>query len=177
MHNNTLKTGVANSLSDENKALRPQVTTPKDKLVEVCAAVIRRDNKYLMAQRPADKHLGGKWEFPGGKIHNGETLTQCIAREIREELCLSITSPKYLATTEYAYPEKTVRLHFIQCAIAGDAVYKVREHQEVAWFTVGEIQNLDLPAADRPFVEQLAGLGQAPATTPHKNYSEDAETA
>lgn len=124
-------------------------------VIDVCAAVIRREGRYLLAKRHAGKHLGGKWEFPGGKIHAEETCADCITREMHEELKLAVRNPVFVTLTQFDYTAKTVRLHFMQCDLAPEAKCHPQEHQEVGWFTAGEIQELDLAPADREFAESL----------------------
>lgn len=126
-------------------------------IIDVCAAVVCRDGRYLLAKRHADKHMGGKWEFPGGKIHDGESCADCIVREMEEELAVTVTHPRLMAVTEFAYPEKTIRLHFMRCELEPDVRHDRREHQEAGWFAPGKILELDLAPADREFAERLAG--------------------
>src|SRR5205823_2977810 len=87
--------------------------------VVVVAAVVKRDDRFLLTRRQAGVHLGGYWEFPGGKCEAGETHAACLAREIREELGVqAIVADEMLATT-HAYPDRRVELHFLRCDIGG----------------------------------------------------------
>jgi len=122
--------------------------------IEVCAAVIVRDERYLLARRPHHAHQGGKWEFPGGKVHAGESLADCIIRELDEELALTVSNPRLIGTVVHAYPEKTVRLHFMACDLEPDARQQPREHLEAGWFTAAEMNLLDIAPADLVFVKQ-----------------------
>ncbi|OPZ25198.1 MAG: CTP pyrophosphohydrolase [Lentisphaerae bacterium ADurb.BinA184] len=134
--------------------------------IEVCAAVIERDGRYLLGRRPAGSHLAGKWEFPGGKMHPGESREACILRELAEELGLEASRPRLLVTIEHAYPEKTVRLHFLRCQVAAGSACLPAEHDGVGWFGLREAAALDLAPADRRFVEwalERDGNGSAPA--------------
>src|SRR3954468_16997701 len=88
-------------------------------LVEVVAAIIRNDGKILITQRRDDVHLARLWEFPGGKVEAGESLSAALRREIREELGIAIQVGDEFFTIEHAYPEKTVRLHFFSCEMTG----------------------------------------------------------
>src|SRR5688572_33120048 len=93
----------------------------ENQVVEVAAGLIFRDGKLLITQRPADAHLGGLWEFPGGKREAGETLEQCLARELLEELAVKVSVGEIFESVTHAYPEKTVRLHFFVCKlVAGE---------------------------------------------------------
>ncbi len=122
--------------------------------LEVCAAVVQRRQRFLLARRPAGSHLAGKWEFPGGKIHAGETREQCIVRELEEELGVTVTTPALLTTVEHHYPEKSIRLHFLRCRWPAGAEGTGHDNQEFGWFARCELTALDLAPADRRFVEE-----------------------
>jgi 8-oxo-dGTP diphosphatase len=82
------------------------------KVIEVSAGLIFRSGKLLITQRHARAHLGGLWEFPGGKREPGETFEQCLVRELREELGVEVVVGELFDTVEHAYPERTVSLKF-----------------------------------------------------------------
>ena len=86
-------------------------------LIEVSAALIFRAGKLLITQRHAQVHLGGLWEFPGGKREAGETFEQCLAREIREELGVEISVSELFEEVCHDYPEKSVHLKFFICQL------------------------------------------------------------
>jgi 8-oxo-dGTP diphosphatase len=123
-------------------------------LVEVSAALIFRDGRLLITQRHADAHLGGLWEFPGGKREDGETFEQCLVREIREELGLAISVGELFEDMEHVYPEKTVRLKFFLCKMDGG------EPQALGcaafrWIGKSELADYKFPAADARLLEKL----------------------
>jgi 8-oxo-dGTP diphosphatase len=123
-------------------------------VVVVAAAVIAQDGRYLIARRKSGTHLGGLWEFPGGKCEAGESLEACLARELREELDLTIAAPVHFYTVRHAYPEKTVELHFFRCTIAsGEAT--PRDCAEVRWVEAHELSLYRFPAADEPLLRML----------------------
>ena len=124
-------------------------------MLDVCAAVIVRDGQFLLASRPPGRHLEGKWEFPGGKVHDGETLEACICREISEELGLTIRDPVFLTTVEHRYQEKHVRLHFMVGVLTGEAEPICHDGQQAGWFSLARLTNLDLAPADRSFVDWI----------------------
>ncbi len=122
----------------------------------VVAAIIRGpDGRILLSQRPAHKHKGGCWEFPGGKVEAGEALDTALARELEEELGLRVRACQPFMTIEHHYPELSVRLCFREVtAFEGQPVG--REGQPVQWFTPGELGALDFPEANQPVVKALA---------------------
>ena len=122
------------------------------RFIDVCAAVIERDHRILVARRSEKMHLAGKWEFPGGKVEAGETLAACIVREMLEELGMTVGNPQCLTVVEHADSDHCVRLHFLRCDAQDPADHDPREHDEVRWVTHAELAQLDLAPADRRFV-------------------------
>src|SRR5271157_1226243 len=84
---------------------------------EVAAGLVFREGKLLITQRPPQAHLGGLWEFPGGKREPDETFEQCLVRELREELGIEVEAGGLFEEISHAYPEKTVRLKFYACKL------------------------------------------------------------
>lgn len=123
--------------------------------IHVCAAIVRRNLHVLLAQRPAGKHLAGFWEFPGGKVHPDEDLFGCIRREMAEELGLQATPIRHLLTVEHAYPEKSIRLHCIECTIPPDAIPIHHEGQASKWTAIHELADVTLAPADRTVAQWL----------------------
>jgi mutator protein MutT len=119
----------------------------------VVAAVIEREGRILIARRPAGSHLGGLWEFPGGKRQAGETPEAALVREIREELDAAVTVGELLEDVEWSYPEKTVTLRFFRCALEGDP--RAVEGQELAWVAPADLGRYDFPPADQALVARL----------------------
>ncbi len=121
--------------------------------VIVAAAVIERDDAFLMTRRLAGTHLAGCWEFPGGKLHEGESLEACLVREVAEELgCTARVGPLIVSST-HRYPERTVTLHFFACSL--DEAPSPQDGQEMRWVPRTELQRLELPEADRALVDLL----------------------
>jgi 8-oxo-dGTP diphosphatase len=125
-------------------------------VVEVVAAVIRRRGRYLVTGRPPAKHLGGLWEFPGGKRQAGESLEAALRRELDEELGVDARVTGPLRVVPWTYPDRRVVLHFFACEIGRQAV-RPREGQPVRWVTPQGLRRLSFPPADAALVEQLAG--------------------
>jgi mutator protein MutT len=128
--------------------------TPPPRAIEVSAALIFRSGKLLITRRHSDAHLGGLWEFPGGKREPDETFKQCLVREIREELGVDISVGKLFESVTHAYPEKTVHLKFFVCRLKrgeprllGCAAFK--------WAGKSELADYEFPAADTRLLLKL----------------------
>ena len=124
------------------------------KKVNVSAAVIVKDNKYFIAKRNKDKHLGGYFEFPGGKQDDNETLEQTAIREIKEELNVDITVDRKLGEEHYSDEKINVHLHYFFCTIIkGDIILK--EHEEAAWVSKEEFNNYNFAEGDKDIISFL----------------------
>ena len=119
----------------------------------VTAAVIERDGCFLVTRRQQGVHLEGYWEFPGGKCDEAETLTACLARELREELDVGARIGPEVYTVTHAYPERSVELHFFQCELAGDPRPQIG--QEMRWVKREELPSLAFPPADAELIATL----------------------
>ncbi|MFO8091236.1 MAG: 8-oxo-dGTP diphosphatase MutT [Desulfatiglandaceae bacterium] len=128
-------------------------TGPRDK-VRVTAGIIRKGPMILIATRPPGKHLEGLWEFPGGKQESGETLRECLVREIREELDILVEPLSLIMTSAHDYPEKSVVLYFFDCRwLSGNP--RPIQGQELRWVMPVELWDLEFPPPDRALVEKL----------------------
>jgi mutator protein MutT len=124
------------------------------KIVEVSAALIFRDGKLIITQRHAHAHLGGLWEFPGGKREAGETFEQCLVREIREELGVEIAVGELYEEIAHDYPEKSVHLKFFRCKLlAGEP--QPLDCAAVKWIEKSQLAAHEFPAADAQLLEKL----------------------
>jgi len=110
----------------------------------------------LIARRLPGKHLGGMWEFPGGKQEPGETLEECLAREIREELSLLVKPLSLIMTSPHDYGDWSVLLHFFHCRIISGNVRPDRG-QEIRWVKPEELELFDFPPPDGKLIRFLAG--------------------
>lgn len=122
--------------------------------LNVAAAIIKKDGRVLIAQRPENSHMGLKWEFPGGKIEPGEDAPRCLVREIKEELDLDITVEERLAVVEHQYEDRRVVLHCHWCRCLGGEA-RARGCRDFKWVVKSELENYDFAGADRPVVEML----------------------
>lgn len=124
----------------------------KEPVVVVCALILR-DERVLIAQRPEGKHLALKWEFPGGKVEPGEAPAAALVREIREELGCEIEALDPLPASLHDYDRGQIRLLPFLCALATDSSEPFpHEHLTIAWVSRSEISGYDLAAADLPIV-------------------------
>jgi len=122
--------------------------------IEVSAGLVFRAGKLLIAQRHAGSHLGGLWEFPGGKREPGETFEQCLARELHEELGVQVEVGPQFESVTHPYPDKTVHLKFFLCHLRhgepeplGCAALK--------WVGRDELAGHNFPAADAALLQKL----------------------
>ena len=121
---------------------------------QVAAAVIEKDSKVLIAKRRKKDTLGGKWEFPGGKIEPGETPEECLKRELKEELDIEVEIGQFLLSTIFRYFLIPVELLVYKVKyISGD--FKISEHDKIAWVGAKELGTYDLVRADRPIAKAL----------------------
>lgn len=124
------------------------------KTVEVAAGLIFRSGKLLITQRQANAHLGGLWEFPGGKREANETFEQCLARELREELGVEVRVGDPFEDISHSYPECTVHLKFFLCRLEQGEPHS-HECSAIAWVSPSELAGYDFPAADARLLEKL----------------------
>jgi mutator protein MutT len=131
-----------------------QSSTPAPQALDVSAGLIFRAGKLLITQRHADAHLGGLWEFPGGKREAGESFEQCLARELREELWVEVAVGKLFESLTHAYPEKSVHLKFFLCKIEAGEPRPIG-CSAIAWVGKAELADYGFPAADAKLLEKL----------------------
>jgi mutator protein MutT len=112
----------------------------------VVAAVIEVDGRFLVTRRQKGVHLEGLWEFPGGKVDEGESHAEALIREIREELAATATPGELVLHTSHEYPDRTVHLHFYRCHIEGTPSPQLGQQME--WVPRTALAALDFPPAD-----------------------------
>jgi mutator protein MutT len=121
----------------------------------VGVGVVEKDGKVLITQRKYDDHLGGVWEFPGGKKRPEESDQACVERELNEELGIQVKANQHLETIRYAYPDRRLELRFYFCNLVSGEPKSV-EVQDFRWVSHGELIYYQFPKADRDLVERLA---------------------
>jgi mutator protein MutT len=123
-------------------------------VIEVSAALIFRGGKLLITQRHAKAHLGGRWEFPGGKREAGETFEAALVREIREELGVEIAVGELFEEISHTYPEKSVLLKFFLCKLISGEPQPL-DCAAVKWIEKSGLDAHEFPAADARLLEKL----------------------
>lgn len=123
-------------------------------MITVTAAVIEKDNKVLCARRKPGLHLEGHWEFPGGKIEQGESPEQCLQRELNEEFGITSQIGDYIGKSVYHYDEKSITLlAYFAKHISG--TFQLIEHDEICWCTLDKLLNRKWAPADIPLIHLL----------------------
>ncbi len=121
--------------------------------LHVACAIIEQDGTVLTAQRSATMSLPLKWEFPGGKIEAGETAEECLIRELREELGVSVFIGSALSPATHSYQDFTVTLYPFTCSLTGGTV-TMHEHHALKWVEPQQMPELDWAAADLPVISE-----------------------
>ena len=123
-------------------------------MVQVVAALIWEQNKFMICQRPAHKARGLLWEFVGGKVEPGESKVQALVRECREELAITVAVGEVFMEVTHTYPDITVQLTLFHATVAEGIPQKL-EHNDMQWITVDEIDMYDFCPADEEILLQL----------------------
>ena len=129
------------------------------KIIEVAAGLIFQGGQLLITQRRPGDHLGGLWEFPGGKREPGESYEECLRREIREELGIEVETGPLFSEVLHHYPEKSVRLRFFLCSCSGQAPSAIACH-DFAWVGQDTLDQYTFPAADKVVLQKLKASPQ-----------------
>lgn len=122
--------------------------------IEVAAGLIFRQGRLLLAQRRAGDHLGGAWEFPGGKREPGESFEACLARELYEELGIEVRVGRLVECVNYDYPEKSVHLRFYLCQLLKGEPRPLG-CAAVVWVKREELAHYEFPPADARLLQKL----------------------
>ncbi len=124
-------------------------------MVEVVAALIWKDDKFMICQRPANKARAFLWEFVGGKVELGETKEQALIRECREELAITLSVEDVFMDVTHEYPDIIVHLTLFNATILEGEPQKL-EHNDIRWITPSEIPNYDFCPADEGILKKLS---------------------
>ena len=129
------------------------------KRIHVVAGIIWNEDgsKVLISLRPDHLHKGGYWEFPGGKVEQGESLEEALARELYEELRVSFSESSHFKQINFDYPDKKVKLDFFEVFGFTGSAYS-SEGQEWQWVPVNQLPDYHFPEANQPVVDELLRL-------------------
>lgn len=131
--------------------------------LHVACALIEEQGAVLAAQRSATMTLPLKWEFPGGKIEVGETAEECLIRELKEELGVTVFIGSALSPATHSYPDFTVTLYPFTCRLAGGTI-SMHEHHALKWVEPQRLPELDWAAADQPVLREYMVIAEENAT-------------
>lgn len=123
-------------------------------LLHVAVGVILRQQQVLLAKRAAGKHQANRWEFPGGKLEQGETVVAALKRELAEEIGITVLEAEPFMQLQHEYPERCVLLDiYLVTDFSGEP--HGAEGQPLYWAELSELERLSLPDANQPIVEKL----------------------
>ena len=126
-------------------------------MTEVVAALIWKNNKFMICQRPAHKARGFLWEFVGGKVEQGETKEQALIRECKEELNVLLSVGDVFMDVVHEYPDLTVHLTLFNATIAEGEPQKL-EHSDIQWIIPSETPNYDFCPADEEILAKICEM-------------------
>ena len=141
-------------LQDQRPVMKPKARIPH---ITVTAAILQRDGKVLLAKRPSRGLLGGMWEFPGGKKEDGESLEDCLVREIREELGIEVLAGATFGIYKHAYTHFRITLHAYLCTFTKGEPSPV-EAEALAWVSPEELGDYPMGKVDRCISRRLQGV-------------------
>lgn len=129
-------------------------------MVEVVAALIWKEDRFMICQRPANKTRALLWEFVGGKVEAGESKEQALIRECREELDITVSVQDVFMEVVHEYPDITVHLTLFNAVIA-DGTPKRLEHNDIQWIMPEEINTYDFCPADTEILKRIIEVSKA----------------
>jgi 8-oxo-dGTP diphosphatase len=121
----------------------------------VCGVIENSEGRFLACLRPAGKHLGGLWEFPGGKVDPGESPESALVRELQEELAVDVEVGLPLTAVIWSYEERTIRLLPFRCSIVGGELRAI-EHEKLCWCLPEDFNDLPWADADVPILREIS---------------------
>ena len=123
-------------------------------MIDVVAAVIKKNNLYFIAQRNRNKHFAFCWEFPGGKVDNQETFENALKREIKEELSINIKVINHIASEKHKDDTIDVEVHYFLCESINEFIF-LSEHEDMKWVYKQDLSNYKLAPGDSKIIKYL----------------------
>jgi len=123
-------------------------------MIDVVAAVIKKNNKYFIAQRNRHKHFAFHWEFPGGKVDNDESFEQALKREIYEELSINIKIKEKITSEKFKDDKIDVEVHYFLCELTDEDII-LSEHENMKWLFKKDLLNFKLAPGDSKIINYL----------------------
>jgi 8-oxo-dGTP diphosphatase len=160
-------------VTEGKRSIAGEVTAPRARKLVVAGLIVGGDGRILITQRRADQALGGRWEFPGGKVEPGEAPVDALIRELREEIGVTVSVGRIWDVLFHAYPDFDLVMLVYVCRIitdlSGDAPANAEagapravEVADLAWVAAGDLAAWDILPADRPLVDRLRAEGVPP---------------
>lgn len=132
----------------------------KKKIQVVAAMIEREDGRVLAVLRSAKKKIGNRWEFPGGKVEEGESYFQTAEREVQEELCCRVQAVEEMGSIYEEIEDAIIEVHFVKC-LSKDTTFTLTEHDAFVWIKKENLLSLKFAEADRPMLETLVREGKS----------------
>ena len=123
-------------------------------MIDVVAAVIKKNNLYFIAQRNRNKHFAYYWEFPGGKVDNQETFENALKREIKEELSINISVFKHIASEKHKDEKIDVNVHYFLCELLNENII-LSEHEDMKWLRKNDLKQFKMAPGDSKIIKYL----------------------
>jgi len=123
-------------------------------MIDVVAAVIKKNNLYFIAQRNRNKHFAYYWEFPGGKVDNQETFENALKREIKEELSINISVLKHIASEKHKDEKIDVNVHYFLCELLNENII-LSEHEDMKWLRKNDLKQFKMAPGDSKIIKYL----------------------
>src|SRR3989344_7255961 len=125
------------------------------KTIDVTAAIIEKNGKFLIARRKKGKHLEYKWEFPGGKVEQQETSEECLVRELKEEFGIIAEVSDFVTESIFDYGDRKIRLLGYRAKYVSGK-FKLNAHDKIKWIFASEFGKFDFAEADLPLIEKIS---------------------
>ncbi len=129
-----------------------------ESMLKVTAGIIKENGKYLICQRALDDECPTYWEFPGGKLEANETLEECIVRELKEELDITVKVINEFDTTEFSVNGKSIHVTFFCCQVVSGTI-KMNVHMDAKWVMASQLKDYKFLPADKDVIERLINIG------------------